>query len=158
MLCLFCKTLALPSASLTEMLVDVTDTTTGIWRAWYPAELQGYLSATVVAGVKMRCFAVSATLTTTVLPSPLDTSSCSCCSGCNWRLAVGSSPRGGLALYMIRTVSCASILTTRAASASDSNALEADKASVRSKVPSKHNLAKSNWQLRKHSTHSGLEG
>ena len=34
--------------------------------------------------------------------------------------------------------------TTRAASASDSNALEADKASVRSKVPSKRNLAKSN--------------
>ena len=66
----------------------------------YPAERQGYLSASVVAGVKMRCFAVSATLTTTVLPSPLDTSSCSCRSGCNWRLAVGSSPRGGLALYI----------------------------------------------------------
>ena len=34
---------------------------TGIWRASCPAEFQGSLSASVVAGVKMRCFAVSAT-------------------------------------------------------------------------------------------------
>jgi len=34
-LCLFCKTLAFPSASLTAVLVELTDTTMGIWRAWH---------------------------------------------------------------------------------------------------------------------------